>query len=85
MDLNRACIPVIRETAAEGDVSAFYKAVGNSDGSVDNVLAVHSLNVASGHTHNELYEQCMHGPSLLSLAEREMVGVVVSYCNSCAY
>jgi len=85
MDKNRACIPIIKENCAQGDVLKFYDEVRNADGSVDNVLAVHSLNVPSGHAHNVMYLQCMQGESKLTLAEREAVGVVVSYCNSCGY
>jgi len=85
MDTDRASIPIIKENVAEGDVLQFYNDVRNADGSVDNVLAVHSLNVPSGHAHNIMYLQCMKGESTLTLEEREAVGVAVSYCNSCGY
>ena len=85
MDTNRAYISIVKETSAEGDVREYYNKVQNSDGVVDNVMAVHSLNPASGHAHNALYSQSMQGPSSLSEAEREAVGLAVSYINSCRY
>ena len=85
MDTNRAFIPIVKETSAEGDVKEYYNKVQNSDGIVDNVMAVHSLNPATGHAHNALYSQAMQGPSSLSVAEREAVGLTVSYINSCRY
>ena len=85
MDINRSFIPIVKESSAEGDVREYYDKVQNSDGVVDNVMAVHSLNPASGHAHNSLYSQSMQGPSSLSLAEREAVGLAVSYINSCRY
>ena len=85
MDTNRAFIPIISERSAEGNVQDYYRKVQNSDGIVDNVMAVHSLNPESGHAHNSIYSQSMQGPSSLSVAEREAVGLVVSYTNSCRY
>ena len=85
MDTNRAYIPIIAEKSAEGEVQKYYQKVQNSDGIVDNVMAVHSLNPDSGHAHNALYMQSMQGSSSLSVAEREAVGLAVSYINSCRY
>ena len=85
MDTNRAFIPIVKETSAEGELKEYYNKVQNSDGIVDNVMAVHSLNPATGHAHNALYSQAMQGPSSLSVAEREAVGLTVSYINSCRY
>ena len=83
MDTNRAFVPIISEGSAEGSVREYYNKVENSNGIVDNVMAVHSLNPASGHAHNALYTQSMQGPSSLSLPEREAVGLAVSHANSC--
>ena len=85
MNTNRAFIPIVKETSAEGELKEYYNKVQNSDGIVDNVMAVHSLNPATGHAHNALYSQAMQGPSSLSVAEREAVGLTVSYINSCRY
>ncbi len=70
---------------ATGDLAALYRRFGNGDGSVDNVLKVHSLNPASLEAHCALYVQSMHRPSPVSRAEREMIGVTVSRLNGCDY
>lgn len=80
-----AFIEIIPEDKAEGELAALYKRFGNPDGTVDNVLKVHSLNPASLDAHCALYVQSMHKPSPLSRAEREMIGVVVSRLNGCDY
>ena len=85
MDTNRAFIPIVRESDAQDDVADYYNVVANSSGIVDNVMAVHSLNPASGHAHNTLYTQAMKGESSLTTAEREAVGLIVSYSNSCRF
>ena len=81
----RAYIPVVNENVAQGAIKDYYNTVQNSDGKVDNVMAAHSLNPASGNAHNAIYTQAMQGPSSLSEAEREAVGLAVSYINSCRY
>ncbi len=80
-----AYIATIHESEATGDLAALYSRTGNPDGTVDNVMKVHSLNPETLRTHFELYAQCMHRPSPLSRAEREMVAVDVSRENGCAY
>ena len=85
VDTNRAYIPVVKENVSKGLIRDYYNTVQNSDGKVDNVMAVHSLNPASGNAHNAIYTQAMQGPSSLSEAEREAVGLAVSYINSCRY
>lgn len=78
-------IEIVPEGEATGELAALYKRYGNGDGTVDNVLKVHSLNPPSLEAHCALYTQSMHRPSPVSRAEREMVGVVVSRMNGCAY
>ncbi|HED53095.1 MAG TPA: alkylhydroperoxidase [Phycisphaerales bacterium] len=80
-----AYIKIIPEDAADGELAEAYRRWGNPDGSVDNVLKVHSLNPASLEAHCALYVQSMHKPSPLSRAEREMIGVTVSRLNGCDY
>ncbi len=80
-----AYIRTIPEAQATGELTEAYKRVGNPDGTVDNVMKVHSLNVDSLRTHFAMYTAAMHKPSPLSRAEREMVAVVVSRINGCAY
>ena len=78
-------IETIPESKAVGELAELYKRAGSPDGTVDNVMKVHSLNPATLRTHFELYKQALHGPSPLSRAEREMVAVVVSRLNGCHY
>jgi uncharacterized peroxidase-related enzyme len=76
---------MINEPDATGPLGALYKRFGNPDGTVDNVLKVHSLNPESLRAHCALYVQSMHRPGPLTRAEREMVGVTVSRLNGCEY
>lgn len=78
-------IEIVPEAEATGELADLYRRFGNGDGTVDNVLKVHSLNPPSLEAHCALYTQSMHRPSPVSRAEREMVGVVVSRANGCAY
>jgi uncharacterized peroxidase-related enzyme len=80
-----AHIRTIPESEATGDLAALYERTGNPDGTVDNVMKVHSLNPDSLRSHFEMYTACMHKPSALSRAEREMVAVTVSRLNGCGY
>ena len=80
-----AYIEMIAEGDAEGELAAQYKRGGNPDGTVDEVLKVHSLNPGALRAHLEVYIESMHRPSPLSRAEREIVGTVVSRANGCGY
>ncbi len=80
-----AYIKTISQDNAAGELAELYERCGNPDGTVDNVMKVHSLNPATLHTHFEMYKQALHEPSPLSRAEREMVAVVVSRLNGCHY
>lgn len=80
-----AWIRVIPPQEADGELAALYQKVREPDGSVDNILSIHSLNPESLRTHFELYKACMYGRSELTRAQREMVAVVVSVTNHCHY
>ncbi len=80
-----AYIHTIDPGDADETLTRAYTRFANSDGSVDDVLRVHSLNPASLNAHCSLYVQAMHGASPVSRAEREMVGVTVSRLNGCRY
>ncbi len=82
---NTAFIDMIDESDATGPLAELYKRFGNPDGTVDNVLKVHSLNPGSLEAHCALYVQSMHRPSPVSRAEREVVGTIVSRINGCGY
>ncbi|MCB9839146.1 MAG: peroxidase-related enzyme [Phycisphaeraceae bacterium] len=80
-----AYIATIDPRDAEGDLRDLYDRVGNPDGTIDEVMRVHSLNPESLRTHFELYVSACHKPSPLSRIEREIVAVVVSRWNQCRY
>ncbi len=80
-----AFIKTIHEREATGELADWYTRVGNPDGTVDNVMKVHSLNPDTLRTHFEMYTAAMHRQSPLSRAEREMVAVTVSRLNGCSY
>jgi len=78
-------IETIAREDATGQLATLYDRVGNPDGSIDNVMLVHSLSPASLKAHFELYVTAMHKRSPLSRVEREMVGAYVSKLNHCEY
>ena len=80
-----AHIHVIQEAEAEGRLAAIYRKLQGKDGVVDNILKIHSLNVASLEAHLALYRTIMYGRSALSRRQREMIGVTVSVLNQCHY
>lgn len=78
-------IEIIGEHGATGRLAELYGKWSNPDGSVDNVLKIHSLNPESLEAHCALYVQACHRPGPVSRAEREIIGVVVSRINACRY
>ncbi len=80
-----AWIKMIPEDQATGKLKLLYDKVSAADGSVDNILKIHSLNPPSLSGHYELYKILMRGRSGLSRVQREMIAVVVSTVNQCHY
>ncbi len=81
-----AWIKVIDEDEADGELGQLYeKYTDSSWGGVDNILKIHSLNAPSLKAHYELYKTVMRGSRDLSRMRREMIAVVVSALNQCAY
>ena len=80
-----AWIRVIRPSEASGNLAECYSRMRGPDGTVANILAVHSLNPGALQAHFELFKTIMFGPSELSRAQREMIAVVVSTANNCHY
>jgi alkylhydroperoxidase family enzyme len=78
-------IKMIDPGEAEGDLAGLYRKYQEPDGTVDNILAIHSLNPKSMQAHFDLYKVCMYGKSDLSRRQREMIAVVVSAANQCHY
>ena len=81
-----AWIHTIPEDEAKGLLKDLYRSERDRKTKVvDNILKVHSLRPETLRDHAQLYHTIMHGPSGLSYAEREMIGVVVSVLNGCHY
>ncbi len=56
-----------------------------STGRLDHILAVHGLAPATGDDHARLYHTILHAQGRTALADRELVGLVVSVLNGCRY
>jgi uncharacterized peroxidase-related enzyme len=81
-----AWIDVVPEDQAEGLLKELYAQERDArHGVVDNILKVHSLHPETLRAHADLYHTVMHGPSGLTLIEREMIAVAVSALNRCHY
>lgn len=81
-----AWVDTIPEDEATGAVARAYQRSGDQrTGKVDHIMKIHSLNPKSLLDHLHLYKTLMHGESPLPLAQREMIGVVVSAINRCEY
>jgi alkylhydroperoxidase family enzyme len=81
-----AWIEMIAEDDATGAVKRAYRSSADArSGKVDHIMKIHSLHPKSLLDHLHLYETLMHGQSPLTLAQREMIGVVVSAINRCDY
>lgn len=81
-----AWIGTIPVSDAAGQLKTLYDQVKTPDGHVDNILRIHSLRPRTLRAHLEVYKASLHSrPSGLSYRERELVGVLVSEINGCAY
>jgi uncharacterized peroxidase-related enzyme len=80
-----AWIEMIAEDQAEGELRAWYDKLTEPWGGVDNIMKIHSLNLASLKAHFEIYKVLMYGKSPLSRVQREMIAVVASAANHCKY
>lgn len=75
----------IEECDAEGEVAAVYEQIRQKRGRVAHILKAQSLRPSALGRHLDLYLDLMFGPGKLSRAHREMIAVVVSSANRCAY
>jgi len=73
------------EASLPDEVQALYEPPREKLGFVPNVLCNFALRPSHLLRWNEHYEELMKGDSSLSKAEREMIAVVVSVANACAY
>jgi uncharacterized peroxidase-related enzyme len=80
-----AWIPTIDESEAEGALKDGYQGVKGFRGKLSNIMQVQSLNPQGMQEHLDLYMAFMFDRSGLSREERELIAVVVSAANRCAY
>lgn len=80
-----AHIPYVPYEDAQGLLAQLYRRYGGADGTLDNILRIHSLNPPSLEHHVQLYAHLMRGPSPLTRVQREMIAVTVSAANDCFY
>lgn len=70
---------------AQGDLAELYERIAGARGGVAEVMAVQSLNPAAMAAHFDFYTTLLFGRSELDRRTREMIGVIVSATNNCAY
>jgi alkylhydroperoxidase family enzyme len=81
-----AWIDTIREDEWEGDLADLYaEVVDRTNGRVDNIMQIQSLNPTALAAHNALYRSAMRGTAGLRKVEREIIALVVSNLNECHY
>ncbi|MFC0264361.1 peroxidase-related enzyme [Fontibacter flavus] len=80
-----ARIHVIQEEEAEGMLQKVYQDLIQSRGKLAEVHKIQSLNPKTIISHMQLYMDIMYGQSPLKRWQREMIAVVVSVTNQCAY
>lgn len=78
-------IETIEENAAEGPLRDVYERISGSRGKVSNIMRVQSLHPEAMRAHLDLYLAILFGRSGLRRDERELIAVVVSVANECAY
>jgi uncharacterized peroxidase-related enzyme len=80
-----AWIDTVSEDTATRPLKDIYDQIDAHRGKVANILKAQSLNPDALRAHLDLYETLLFGISDLSRVEREMIAVVVSAENGCAY
>ncbi len=78
-------IQYIDEDRAQGELAMIYERIRRLRGGVADVMKLQSLNPPLLAAHFEFYRTLMFGPSELDRRTREMIGVLVSSSNACAY
>ncbi len=78
-------IDVIQHENAEGRLKEIYDDLIKTRGKLAEVHKIQSLNPETIVAHMDLYMKIMYGKSPLKRYQREMIGVVVSANNHCAY
>ena len=79
-----AWIARVGPAEATGELAEVYEALTGGR-PLAHILEIQTLHPAALARHHELYRTLMFGPSPLTRAERESIGVVVSAANDCFY
>lgn len=81
-----AWIDTIPTEDAPEELRELYRRVTDpGTGQLDHIMQIHSLHPAGLRAHFELYRAVMQATPGLSVAEREMIALVVSRANGCHY
>lgn len=80
-----AWIQIIDTSEATGELKEVYRQLTHKRGKMSNIMSVQSLNPAAMKAHLDLYLSVMFRNRGLRREQREMIGVVVSLENKCAY
>ncbi|NQV38658.1 MAG: carboxymuconolactone decarboxylase family protein [Candidatus Marinimicrobia bacterium] len=81
-----AWIKWIDEAVAKGRLAQLIDRYKNrSNGLLDHIIKIHSLDEQTMEDHLRLYKRLMFGSSELSRTQREMIAVAVSVQNQCHY
>jgi uncharacterized peroxidase-related enzyme len=80
-----AYIKTIEPENAKGELKTIYDNLIKTRGKIAEVHKIQSLNPEALVAHMDLYMTIMFGKSPLKRYQREMLGVVVSASNRCAY
>ena len=78
-------IEEVDEADRTPELSKALTCVKNTRGKVGNIMKAQSLFPSAMHAHLQLYQCLMFEDSTLTRAEREMIALVVSASNNCAY
>ncbi len=80
-----AFIRTIDENEAEGRLVGIYAELGKRSGRISNIFKIQSNNPPALQGMLGLYKATMRSDSPLTLAQREMLALVVSKTNGCHY
>lgn len=78
-------IKQVDENDAEGKLKEVYENLTSNRGKISNIMKVHSLDPDTMKNHLDMYMSIMFNSTSLDREERELIAVVVSALNSCAY
>ena len=81
-----AWIDVPPDSEWDGELGEYGTELADPEhGRVDNILAIHGLDIDSMRAHQMLYTQVMKSTKTLRKVDREMIALVVSGVNECHY